>query len=223
MNWIRFIFGACWASFITTIVWRHWLNHDRPYPPYSQCENCGRRLRAWQLVPVIGWLLQGGRCRNCYCQVSPFWPLSELASGLALIFLAPNDWLSWGASLLVVSALLALATTDWACQWICPWLLVGLLPLALLTPPASRTGFDLALALCWILVARLPGLGSGDGDFLCALTLLCGGELTCWTVLAGSLLTLADRRLYARQPLPLVPYLAAGWVLALGSRGRLLY
>ena len=59
MNWIRFIFGACWASFITTIVWRHWLNHDRPYPPYSQCENCGRRLRAWQLVPVIGWLLQG--------------------------------------------------------------------------------------------------------------------------------------------------------------------
>ena len=218
MNWIRFVFGACWASFVTTMVWRHWLNHAHPYPPYSACENCGHRLRVWQLVPVVGWLVQRGRCHDCGATISPFWPLSELASGAALVILAPGSLPSWGASLVVVSALLVMATTDWTRQWICPWLLVGLLPLALLTPPASWTGLDLALALCWLLLARLPGLGSGDGDFLCALTLLAGSELACWTVLFGSLLTLADRRLYARQPLPLVPDLAAGWVLALGSR-----
>lgn len=48
----------------------------------SRCPACGSRVRWHDNVPVIGWLLLGGRCRDCGGGISPRYPLVEAAAGL---------------------------------------------------------------------------------------------------------------------------------------------
>ena len=52
------VWGACLASFINTIIWRL-LNQISLFDPQrSYCNSCHQQLTWWQLIPVIGWLIQ---------------------------------------------------------------------------------------------------------------------------------------------------------------------
>jgi leader peptidase (prepilin peptidase)/N-methyltransferase len=53
----------------------------------SKCPNCGRTIMASENIPVLSYLIQRGRCRNCGEKISIRYPLIELASG-ALFALA---------------------------------------------------------------------------------------------------------------------------------------
>ena len=48
--------------------------------PRSACDHCGRQLSARDLIPVVGWLLQRGRCRSCGAPIDKLYPILELAS-----------------------------------------------------------------------------------------------------------------------------------------------
>jgi leader peptidase (prepilin peptidase) / N-methyltransferase len=51
----------------------------------SYCDGCGKRLEACELIPVLSWIVQGGRCRVCRVHLSIFYPLMEAAFlGIAL-------------------------------------------------------------------------------------------------------------------------------------------
>lgn len=52
------VWGACLASFINTVIWRL-LNQISLFDPQrSYCDSCHQQLIWWQLIPVIGWLIQ---------------------------------------------------------------------------------------------------------------------------------------------------------------------
>lgn len=55
----------------------------------SKCENCKHVLSWYELIPVLSYLFQKGRCRHCKIKLSIWYPLSELLTGLvvALIFM----------------------------------------------------------------------------------------------------------------------------------------
>ena len=65
----------------------------------SRCPGCGAAIRWHDNVPVIGWLLLGGRCRDCRSPISPRYPLVEAASALVLGGVAAVELLSGGATL----------------------------------------------------------------------------------------------------------------------------
>lgn len=50
--------------------------------PGSRCPRCERPIRAWQNVPVFGWLLLRGRAACCGARISPRYPLVEALGGL---------------------------------------------------------------------------------------------------------------------------------------------
>ena len=50
--------------------------------PASRCPACGARVAARDNLPLVGWLLLGGRCRSCRAPVGARYPLVELAMGL---------------------------------------------------------------------------------------------------------------------------------------------
>ncbi|WP_144711493.1 A24 family peptidase [Curtobacterium pusillum] len=56
--------------------------------PRSSCPNCGSAIRSFDNVPVVSWLLLGGRCRDCRTPISPRYPLVELATGLLFAVVA---------------------------------------------------------------------------------------------------------------------------------------
>ena len=43
----------------------------------SRCDNCNAAIRLRDLVPIVGWLTLGGRCRDCHAPITPLYPLLE--------------------------------------------------------------------------------------------------------------------------------------------------
>jgi leader peptidase (prepilin peptidase)/N-methyltransferase len=54
--------------------------------PASACPKCGAPIRPYDNIPVLSYLLLGGKCRSCKTRISPMYPLVELSTGL--LFLA---------------------------------------------------------------------------------------------------------------------------------------
>lgn len=70
---IAFLTGSCLASFIVTMTQRHLLEMG-PSSPRSLCDHCAHPLAWWQLIPLVGFALQLGRCRWCK-KISPPGPV----------------------------------------------------------------------------------------------------------------------------------------------------
>ncbi|NJL02111.1 MAG: prepilin peptidase [Spirulinaceae cyanobacterium RM2_2_10] len=138
---IIFGFGAAIGSFLNVIIYRLPQHLSFVRPP-SRCPRCHTRLRPYDNIPVLGWLLLRGCCRYCRAPISPRYPVVEAATGL--LFVA-TFW-QFGVSGLtlgywtLLSWLLALALID---------LDTLTLPNAL-TQPGLVVGLSFAFGRSWL-------------------------------------------------------------------------
>lgn len=79
-----FLMGLCVGSFLNVVVYRLPLGKSLIHPP-STCPNCNTRLAWYDNVPVLGWLMLGGKCRTCKNPISKRYPLVESATGLLFL------------------------------------------------------------------------------------------------------------------------------------------
>jgi len=79
---ILFIIGCIVGSFLNVVIYRAPRGRSIVNPP-SACPSCGARIRPWDNVPVVSYLLLRGRCRDCGARISPRYVLVELLSGAA--------------------------------------------------------------------------------------------------------------------------------------------
>lgn len=80
---IGFWIGAAVGSFLNVVVYRLPRGLSVSEPRHSFCPSCKRRLSWLELVPLVSWLLQGGKCRQCGAKVSPRYMVVELLNGAA--------------------------------------------------------------------------------------------------------------------------------------------
>lgn len=79
------VFGLLVGSFVNVVVHRIPIGESVVFPP-SRCPFCGHRLAAWENIPVLSWLVLGGRCSACKHTIAVRYPLVELAvSGLFVL------------------------------------------------------------------------------------------------------------------------------------------
>ncbi|MEO1560750.1 MAG: prepilin peptidase, partial [Cyanobacteria bacterium J06632_19] len=83
---IVFLLGASIGSFINVVVYRLPAGLSILYPP-SRCPHCLNRLKAYDNVPVFGWLCLRGRCRYCKSKISPRYPIVEAVTGLIFVII----------------------------------------------------------------------------------------------------------------------------------------
>jgi len=76
--------GASLGSFVNVVAWRLPLGRSLTRPA-SSCPACGHPVRWRDNVPVLGWFLLGGRCRDCRVAISFRYPLVELTGALLAI------------------------------------------------------------------------------------------------------------------------------------------
>lgn len=81
------IVGLLIGSFLNVVVWRVPRGESVVSPP-SACPACGTAIRPRDNVPVAGWLLLKGRCRDCAKPISRRYPLVELGTGVLFAVLA---------------------------------------------------------------------------------------------------------------------------------------
>ena len=72
--------GACVGSFLNVVAWRLPAGQSVASPP-SACPKCGSRIRPWDNIPVLSWLILRGKCRDCGTKISPRYPMVEALCG----------------------------------------------------------------------------------------------------------------------------------------------
>ena len=154
--------------------------------PRSRCPHCGHAISWYQNIPVVSYVLLGGRCASCKAAISARYPAVEMATG-ALFFFCIWQWgaTPTGMAWSVFSAiLLTLALIDWDTTLLpddltLPLLWLGLLAAAMQwTPISLLTSFWGAVAgylslwsVFWAfkLVTGKDGMGYGDFKLFAAL------------------------------------------------------
>ena len=81
MGFIIFIIGLVMGSFYNVLIYRIPRKEDF-VKGRSHCTSCGKALSWYELIPVISYILQGGKCRGCKEKISPEYPLVELLTGI---------------------------------------------------------------------------------------------------------------------------------------------
>lgn len=213
----HFILGLCLGSFITCTAER--LSSHQPVwgTQRSICPNCRHQLRAWQLIPLLGVLLQRGRCHDCQQPI----PLqSSLVEGLCGVLVATSTGPLTTALPLIIGYLVLIfnSLTD--------YLNYDVYPLTLILPAGlglwqERPTFDIGLYILLVLIialyllARLtPTFGLGDVDIL----LMLGCLATANAVLTSLALASTAALIFfilgsSKRRLPFVPFISWGFIL----------
>ncbi|MBO9622746.1 MAG: prepilin peptidase [Sphingomonas sp.] len=219
------VLGLVFGSFIATLAIR-WPQERSALKGRSQCDGCGKGLGARELVPVLSYVLQRGRCRACGAAIAPSHLVTELiggAIGVSAGLVAPGVEGACGA--VFGWLLLALAAIDFAAFWL-PNALTGALAatglavglLADVPPPLTDrligglAGFGTLwlVAMLYRALRGRHGLGGGDPKMLGGIGPWLGWQAlplvvlgACFVGLAAVLmLILGGRRLHGSSRLP---------------------
>ena len=95
-----FIIGTIFGSFYNVVGYRLPKGESIIFPP-SHCTNCNHRLTALELVPVLSYIFQKGKCKHCHQKISLFYPIFELLTGILFVLC----YISFGLTLTLIIAL----------------------------------------------------------------------------------------------------------------------
>ena len=262
-----FVFGSLVGSFLNVVIYRLPIMMQREWRsdcleflqqpadkeesafnlsvPRSRCGECGHRITALENIPVISYLVLGGKCSACKTRISPQYPLVELFTALVSVVVG---W-HFGVSLQALAALLL------------SWCLIGasgidighkLLPdnitLPLLWLGILLSLFDIFISLQESVVGAMvgylslwsvfmlfklctgkEGMGYGDFKLLAMLGAWLGWQPLFVVILTSSLVgaivgisMILLKKTERGTQIPFGPYLAAaGWMTLLWGDGMM--
>lgn len=80
-----FIIGASIFSFVNVLIYR--VPREMPFGnERSICPSCGNTLKGYDMIPVLSWVILGGKCRFCKSRIAIRYPLVELLGGILAVF-----------------------------------------------------------------------------------------------------------------------------------------
>lgn len=80
-----FLWGMCIGSFLNVLIDRLPFGESVVWGR-SHCDHCKKTLSWFELLPVLSFLLLGGRCRRCHTRLSWQYPLVEVCTGIGAVF-----------------------------------------------------------------------------------------------------------------------------------------
>ncbi len=109
------VFGLVLGSFLNVVIYRLPRDLSIVRPP-SSCPGCGSRIKPYDNVPVLSYLVLRGKCRTCGRKISPVYPVVEAltAAGFVLVFLNGGRVLGieFAAGCVFTAALIVLGFID---------------------------------------------------------------------------------------------------------------
>ena len=207
--------------------------------PASRCPRCGHRIRAWENIPVLSYLLLRGRCSACKVGISMRYPLVELGCAALTLIVAWQQGPSLGALalMLLTWGLLALSLIDAEHQLLPDVLVLPLVWIGLIVNTfglfaslhdaiwGAVIGYMSLWCVFWLfkLITGKDGIGYGDFKLLAMFGAWGGWQILPLTLLLSSvtgaligLYLLRFRSASIGTAMPFGPYLAiAGWIAML--------
>lgn len=165
---IGIVFGSFFNVVGLRIQEKKMFEHKRSY-----CPHCHHTLSAKELIPILSFLIQKGKCRHCNNRISSFYPLMEFVTGclFAYCYLRLGFQIELLTSVLMVSMFMILMITDLKYMLIPNRILLFFLPffvvLRVLRPMENwwspwiggLVGFGI---IALIIIVSKGGMGAGD-------------------------------------------------------------
>lgn len=107
-----FLFGAIIGSFLNVVIYR--FHTGKSLNGHSHCMSCQHRLSWFELLPIVSYVVQRGKCRKCGSYIPVRYILVELttAVGFLVIYLARLPYADMALTALLFSLLLVIAVYD---------------------------------------------------------------------------------------------------------------
>ncbi|MBU9711016.1 prepilin peptidase [Evansella tamaricis] len=222
-----FVLGAILGSFYNVVGLRV-PQGESIVAPRSHCPKCKHNLTWMELIPILSFILQRGRCRNCQSIISPIYPFFELLT--ACLFTISPLLVGWSKELPIalafVSLLVIITISDLKTMLIPDKILIFFLFLFIglriyhpLTPwwdslLGAVVGFSILLLLA---IVSKGGMGGGDIKLFAVIGLILGLYGVIITLFFASLIGaiagsigLIRKKATRKTPIPFGPFIAIG-------------
>ncbi len=231
---LAFVAGVAVGSFVTVIA-RRLPRGEGWATGRSRCPECGAEIRAYDNVPILSWLILGGRCRACGERISWRYPLTELGLGasfaITVIVFGTGDAVELALGLVLCTVLVTITLTDLELRVIpnaivLPATLLVIAVVALADPDdLAERAIAAAIAGGFLFIVALAhprGMGMGDVKLVAMMGLYLGRAIAPALLIglfagaAVGLFLIARFGAEARKrAIPFGPFLALGGVLGL--------
>ncbi len=224
---VFFLLGACFGSFLGVIVYR--LPRKLPIGlSCSRCPQCGQRIRWYDNIPILSYILLGGRCRFCKSRIPIRYPLIELIT--AILFLSTFTRYGIGIKtlslLILFSMLVAVSFMDLDTQKIpdiltLPGMGMGLV-LSFWTISIVKSGIGIAVGVGLLYIVAIIGklllkkdaMGGGDIKLLGMIGSFLGPVGALLTLFFGALVGVVVSVPMRKKRVPFGPFLSIGAFIA---------
>ena len=206
--------------------------------PRSACPNCGHSISASENIPIISWLMLGGKCSGCKAKISARYPLIEALTGALIGAVAYKFGYSYTSlfAFIFVFALVALTFIDFDTQLLPDDITLPLLWLGLIfnfnggftnlksAVLGAILGYLILWSVYWLfkIVTGKEGMGYGDFKLLAAIGAWFGWQLLPAVILLSSVVgavigigMIMFRGKSGETAIPFGPFLALGGIAAL--------
>ena len=226
------VFGLLVGSFLNVVIHRLPRKESLAKPP-SSCPSCGARIKPYDNIPVLSWLILRGRCRNCGARISARYPAVELLTaavfaGTALTRGVDDDlavWLPFAAVLIAV-AFIDLDHRIIPNRIVVPAAVWGLIATILFRPDNiddSLIAGGAAFLFLFIAAVVYPaGMGMGDVKLAGVMGIYLGSSVAPAMLigfLVGSVVGIAimarEGREARKKAVPFGPFLALGGLVGI--------
>lgn len=228
---LLFVFGLIFGSFFNVVGLRIPENISI-VKPRSACPNCNHKLSSLELIPVISFLIQKGKCSNCHTKISPIYPLFELITGILFAFSYYFFGLTMEliVSLTLVSLLVIIVVSDYKYMIIPDKVLLFFAPLFIVerffiplhpwwnSLLGAAVGFGLLLVIA---VISRGGMGGGDIKLFAVLGIVLGWKLILFAFFMSTLfgavfglIGMVLKKVERGKPMPFGPYIALGTLVS---------
>jgi leader peptidase (prepilin peptidase) / N-methyltransferase len=237
---IIFALGSVIGSFLNVCIYRVPRSLS-VISPSSRCPSCNTPIKPYDNIPVLSYILLGGKCRVCKAGISFRYPLVELLNAILYVFVVYRFGFEWHSIIygIFCSALVVITFIDLDFQIIpdvitLPGTVIGIVAGSLLMPdPFMRytllgfkasvigllTGGGLFYAIA---VLSKGGMGGGDIKMMAMVGALMGWKSVLLTIFLGSLTGAAfgiflmiTQGKGRKTKIPFGPFLALGTIITL--------
>lgn len=204
--------------------------------PASRCPHCAHKIKWYENIPLISWLVLRGRCSDCKAAIGVRYPVVELVTALlsGLVIYHFGVTATGLSALVLVWTLIALTGIDFDTQLLPDRLTFPLAGLGLavnsqgwfVTPTQSIWGLLLGFLSLWIvvkifyLITKKHGMGQGDFKLLAVLGAWLGPAMLPLIILLSSVLgsivgIILMKKQGESKPFAFGPYIAIAGIIAL--------
>ncbi|SBS31239.1 Leader peptidase PppA [Marinomonas aquimarina] len=192
----------------------------------SVCPHCHHRLSVIELIPLLSFILQKGRCRQCHKPISLRYPIIEATAVMALL---PLYWLplsapEWGLLIVLISSLVCAMIIDAERYWLpdeCSFVVLCCATLLFYAADQHQILVNVGAGLFAYLfiyfmrylffkIRKIEAIGLGDAKLLAVLVFWLGPHSFSMIMLLASLLGITGALVSGKirhHKIPFGPYL----------------